>query len=348
MAEATVSPVEKLIGMEIPGGWKIVERIEPQASDTGMKNSRCYRVEREDGARGFLKVLDIAEALRCYNSLRVLNDQTSAFLHEQELSRRCREGRFRRVASAIDAGEIKVDDSIVGRVPYMLFDMADGDVRKHLDAAAWFDVAWVLRSLHHVATGLSQLHGAGIAHQDTKPSNVLVYEQRVSKVADLGRAVTRGLVAPHDEDSIAGDESYAPPELLYGHIDPDWNRRRFGCDAYHLGSLIVFLFAKTNMTALMSQEMDGQHHWRQWRGPYEEILPYLRDGFGRAVNLFNADIEYDAFRGDLTLMVRELCDPDPRLRGHPLNRTSGRNQYSLERYVSKLNVLATKAEYGQF
>lgn len=51
MAEAVMSPVEKLIGMEILGGWKIVDRIEQEAGATGMKNSRCYRVERADGAR---------------------------------------------------------------------------------------------------------------------------------------------------------------------------------------------------------------------------------------------------------------------------------------------------------
>ena len=54
-------------------------------------------------------------------------------------------------------------------VQYIVFELADGDVRSVISAADDLDVAWAIRSLHHMAVGLAQLHRTGIAHQDVKP-----------------------------------------------------------------------------------------------------------------------------------------------------------------------------------
>ena len=37
-------------------------------------------------------------------------------------------------------------------------------------------------------------------------------------------------MSPHDELDCAGDQTYAPPELLYGYIPQDWRVRRLGCE----------------------------------------------------------------------------------------------------------------------
>jgi serine/threonine protein kinase len=230
-------------------------------------------------------------------------------------------------------------------VQYLIFELASGDVRSQLDAADQFDTAWALRSLHQIANGLKQLHGLGIAHQDLKPSNVLSFPDDGSKIADLGRSACKELTSPYDDHKVAGDRSYAPPELLYGHIDGDWTRRRIGCDAYLLGSMVVFLFHRVAMTTLILDNMERSHHWRAWDGTFEEVLPYLRDAFGYALrDIGPAFPPY--LRDELTCIARELCEPDPRLRGHPANRTTRQNQYSLERYVSRFNLLASKVELG--
>ena len=79
----------------------------------------------------------------------------------------------------------------------------------------------VSRSLHHIAVGLQQIHGQGIAHQDLKPSNVLVFNGNNSKIGDFGRSAYKGHIPPHENNNVAGDLTYAPPELLYGYVDPD-------------------------------------------------------------------------------------------------------------------------------
>src|ERR687892_267014 len=59
-----------------------------------------------------------------------------------------------------------------------------------------------------------------------KPSNVLLFDGDESKLGDLGRAAAQGYEPPHEDSYIAGDQTYAPPELLYHHMDPEWSRRR--------------------------------------------------------------------------------------------------------------------------
>ena len=183
MTEPLATPAQRLVGCTLDGGFKVLAPLERGSNATGGANSHCYMAEAGDGGRYFIKVLDISEAWRCYDSIRVLSTLTTQFLHESDLSETCRSGRLRRVAAAVRSGQIHIDNFVV---PYLVFELADSDVRTRLDDAAWLDIAWILRSLHQVATGMFQLHGKDIAHQDVKPSNILVYGAAGSKVADLG------------------------------------------------------------------------------------------------------------------------------------------------------------------
>ena len=53
----------------------------------------------------------------------------------------------------------------------------------------------------------------------------------------------------------------------------------------------------------------------------------------------------EEFTDDVTSLVRQLCDPDPRERGHPKNKIAS-TKYSLERYVSTFDLLAKRAEWA--
>jgi serine/threonine protein kinase len=273
----------------------------------------------------------------------VLNAMTEAFLFERKVCEVCANSHMSRVVRAIDSGTVVVPNHAPGVVQYLIFELADGDVRKHLVTVNRFDTAWALRALHHAATGLTQLHGEGLAHQDLKPSNVLVFPEKTWKIGDLGRAASRDFRSPHDGEEVAGDRAYAPPELLYHQPDPDWGKRRFGCDAYLLGSMVLFLFAQNGMTALMMDQLDTTQHWQNWTGTFDEILPYLRNAYGAALKSIEPALP-EEHRPDLMNILRQLCDPDPKLRGHPEQRKRIGNQYSLERYISWLNLLAERAE----
>lgn len=329
--------------MELPDGWKVIKVIERGKRSTGGHFSQGYVVESKAGRLGFLKALDYSGALGADDPARELQRMTESYNFERDVVAKCRDGHLDRVVLGLAEGTVRVDGE---PVQYLIFELADGDARAQADEAERYELVWFLRALHHVATGLFQLHREGIAHQDVKPSNVLAFEDgKISKVADLGRAAYRGHFAPHEDYTVAGDYAYAPPELLYGYADPDWPPRRLGCDTYLMGSMVVFFTVGVGMTTLIRSELREAQSWGVWTGTYAEVLPYLRDAFERAVRIFEAAVDPKVKR-ELTTAVRELCDPDPRHRGHPLNRTSRGNQYSLERYVSLFNLLARKAELG--
>jgi serine/threonine protein kinase len=254
-----------------------------------------------------------------------------------------------RVVTPLAAGITNVATYPVPIVPYLVFELADGDIRRHLAATASVDLAWQLRCLHDVATGLKQLHGSGIAHQDLKPSNVMSFGGGAeSRVGDLGRAARQGVPAPHDNFNIAGDRTYAPPELLYKHVEPDWARRRLGCDLYHLGSLFLFIFSQTNCTHSLVAALDPALHPGAWKGRYVDVLPHVRDAFNRVLTGFRVSISavMPKAASEVVEMVRQLCEPDPQLRGDPVGRGSTA-QFSLERYISRLNALEYRARLGR-
>jgi serine/threonine protein kinase len=339
-----------MVGCGLPGGWTVIELFDPGPNPTGGHFSFGYRVRRDDGAEAFLKALDYSAALRAPNTAQVLQAMTTAYVFEVDLLRLTHARGCDRIVRALGDGEIDVDGpSGPEKVSYLIFELADGDVRKAMDTLDRIDAAWKLRSLHHVATGIRQLHDQGIAHQDLKPSNVLVFQRSSSKVGDLGRAAQRGASSPFDDLNVAGDFTYAPFELLYSEVAADWGRRRQACDLYLLGSLGVFMFSGAGVTALVTAELADEHKPRVWGDSYAAVLPFVRDAYNRVMEQFENSLELDeTIKPELLTRIRDLCDPDPALRGHPVTRSRHGNPYALERHVAAFNLLARRAEIAAF
>lgn len=342
-----MKPAEMLSGRLLDGGWMVGDRIEMGPDSTGGHFSVSYKVTSKHGKEVFLKALDYSGAFSSDDPARELQRMTEAYNFERDVVAACR--GMDRVIRAITDGKTKIEGADAGGiVEYIIFELADRDVRSHLAQVGYLELAWRLRCLHHVSTGLKQLHTADIAHQDLKPSNVLVFEGQISKVGDLGRAARKGQIAPHDDCECAGDKGYGPPELLYGYVDPDWTKRRLGCDAYLLGSMVFFMFSGVSATALLMEQVAEEHRWLVWSGTFDEVLPYLREAFNEVLSMFGSQIAVAELRRELTFIVRELCDPDPNIRGDAKNRTRGGNPFSMERYLTKFDLLARKAAIGYF
>ena len=340
------NPAENLLNYRglLNDRWRVVEKLQLSPNATGGNFSVGYIIVDSSGKQAFLKALDYSEALKEPNSVQALQSLTYAFDYEKQLLAKCRDNRLDHVSLSIDNGEVRTGElHPILPVPYLVFERAEGDIRSWLGLSKSFELAFCLRALHHSAIGLQQLHLLSIAHQDLKPSNVLVFGGADCRVADLGRSTVQGSTSPTDGLAVAGDRGYAPPELLYGEISSDWRVRRFACDLYHLGSLAVFFFAKTNITALWHQFLD-RSFWRdRWGHGYRSVLPHVRDAHDLAFVEFEGAVPQE-IRELLVVPIRELCDPDPSLRGHPKNRTELGNPYSLQRYVTRFDVIAYRAE----
>ena len=348
--EEQVTPAEQLTGMHLPEGWSVVQRANRSEDATGGQFSIGYIVENEYGGRAFLKALDFSRLLlEAADPLTAMKSVSALFEHERRLLAICKDNRLSRVATPITEGIAVVDEKTPGgRVNYFIFELAAGDARAHIRGAGAADVVWKLRSLHHIATALDQLHRHDTAHQDLKPSNVLDYGGRGVKLADMGRASHPSLVAPHDDLPVAGDRTYAPLELLYREIDTDWTRRRYGCDAYLLGGLVVSFFANVSITAWVQSAMDESLRWYNWGDTYRSALPFVRNAYDERISELSTILRAISpkLEGELLPIITQLCEPDPLLRGDPKNRTSVVSQLSLTRYVSYFDRIARRAELG--
>ena len=342
----TQTPAQQLVGKELPNGWKVVELINRPETATGGNFSTSYVVVSGNGNKAFLKAMDYREALESSDPAKALQIMTAEYNFERAVLEKCKFNRLSRIVRVLDSGTLppqEGDPSSV--VQYLIFELATADIRSFVGWSQAFETAWALRTTHQAAAALQQLHSVGIAHQDVKPSNVLIFKESLSKLADLGRAFDRDSVSPHDGFDCAGDPTYAPPELLYGYAPEDWRTRRLGCDMYLLGSLVVFLCTSVSMTHLLLERLDPKHHYLEWGDPYSEVLPYLQQAFSQIVRELREQIRSD-FSNPIAESVKQLCNPDPKRRGHSKNIRSNGNQYSLERYVSLFDLLAKKAEWS--
>ena len=210
IAVPQLPPAARLEGLTLDSGWRVIERVPTQDGATGGCFSCSYIVEK-DSRKAFLKALDYSKAEEIASQMSVdiptaLQHLIAAYNFERNLLRQCAQKRMDRVVVALEDGSIRVDEGVFGAVNYLIFEPADGDIRNHLAVVARVDLAWMLRCLHHIATGLYQLHSTSVAHQDLKPSNVLVFERKISKVADLGSASIKGVDCPRDGVGFAGDQ----------------------------------------------------------------------------------------------------------------------------------------------
>ena len=346
MPEPTLKPAERLVGLILEGGWKVTERHTRGPGSTGGAFSVGYYVVNEKGRKAFLKALDISSALSSADPARAIQALTEGYNFERDVLNLCRDRRLDRIATAIADGTTRIPEAgDAGAVPYLIFELADGDVRSQIDFSQRFDVALRLRALHHIATGLWQLHKQAIAYQDLKPSNVLVFNNDESRITDLGRAAVQGKTPPHETLTVQGDWRYAPPELMFNQTSDNWYVRRQGCDLYLLGSMVVYFFAGSAMTPELLKETPPSHRPDTWTGTYSEVLPVLRKAFGNVLDHLKPIIEPE-YRSELMEIIVQLCDPDIARRGYPKARGNGAMQFSIERYVSKFNLLASKAEFG--
>jgi serine/threonine protein kinase len=338
------TPAENLLGVLLPCGWKVTTFVPKQPGHSGGAFSVGYIVEK-GGKSAFLKALDFKKLMSARgvaDPLMATRVMTESFEYERNILRECRDNHMNRVIRSISDGTVDHDDV---QVPYIIFEMADGDIRKFSLQTAGFELAWVLRTFHHVLVGLNQLHRRHISHQDIKPSNILLVNGNTRKIGDFGTSVTRDCTLPHAQMTIAGDSTYATPEALYGYVDPDWVVRRCGNDMYQAGSLLVFMILDLPVTTALIHSLHQDYEPSRWSGRYEDVLPYLQEAFSKLIDNLSALLPED-YREEVLQIIKESCNPSIFLRGDPVQKRKGLNPFSMERYISRVDRMAKRAEYS--
>ena len=310
-----------LEGAELPGGWRVIRilrscnQLHGTAPLSGSTFSFGYEVMSADGQTAFLKALDYHMAFRASVAPDALATMTNRYVFERDLLRHlCEQRGLNRVVRVLEANGVDLDGQFpIPHVDYLIFEMADGDVRAYLSVAEGIDDAWRFNCLKDIAAALAQLHGVSVAHQDTKPSNVMHFQtDKISKIGDVGSATGEHL--PHPELkglTLFGDPQYSPPELLYGYRAAEWGEGRLAVDLYHLGSLSFFFFGLGNATADLIDRLPIGMRPRNcqggWHGDFKAVLPHLEHMFNTMMAEFNThmtrrlDAEIARDLTDLTL-----------------------------------------------
>lgn len=329
-----------LTGKTTPGGWVIGDQVSYPPDHTGGYFSDCYFVEKE-GKKAFLKALDI-EKFDIANLMNLM----LGFEYESNLVTLCRERKLGRIVQVIEAGKVERDPNappVLRYVPFLTFELATGDIRESVDVSKNVSDQWRFQILHQTTLALMQLHREQIAHQDLKPSNVLRFGEQFLKLGDLGRSSLRGKPAPHDHWNIAGAYNYAPFEQRYGYLREDWLERRLSVDVFHLGCLVVFLFTNICFPEFVLSRLAAPYRPGTWGDSYELVIDHIQAATIEAISGLSSEFP-DRYRGTIIEIIRDLCHPDPVLRG----RTAVASRLKtgpllLERYVAQFDMLEKRA-----
>jgi eukaryotic-like serine/threonine-protein kinase len=102
------------------------------------------------------------------------------------------------------------------------------------------------------------------------------------------------------------------------------------------------MYTGANITSLLFDRLDPQHHWNNWAGTYQEVLPFLEKAFAQVIAELRPRIDHRV-RDKMIPVLQELCTPNLARRGIP-SRVGMPDQYSLERYISRLDVISKEIQ----
>jgi serine/threonine protein kinase len=346
---------------KVIAGWTIVKKLaapDKSKNETGGNFSTCYTVEK-DGITAFMKVLDYEKIMKHKGPFtpQIMQQASTEFNYEKSLSEYCVNRKVSKVVHYVESGDEYLAGYIVnGSVSFIIYEMADGDIRRVLDLSSKAELAAKintlsvkLKSLHDVSVGINQLHTNDVSHQDIKPSNILSFKGE-SKIGDLGRSLcfNSSVLCPYNKH-FNGDRNYAAPECFFSDFVSNVGNL-YQIDIYMFGGLVTYYITGLTFNALMNNYLPDILQFSKFRSiqlqPYCDVMPDMINAYQKALKDLENEIPIDDIKRGIVSLVSYLCNPDPTRRGHPKNVAdySRTPNYDLHRTIQELDVLQKKAE----
>ncbi len=92
----------------------------------------------------------------------------------------------------------------------------------------------------HIASGMRKLHARHMIHRDIRPDNILVNENYITKIGDMGIA---RVMEENNQLTLIGCEPYMPPEFITGKYDQS-------LDIFTFGLTLNYLFTEKQHQAI--------------------------------------------------------------------------------------------------
>jgi len=113
---------------------------------------------------------------------------------------------------------VSVYDVVTDRETVLIvMEYVEGRTLKESIADGPLSGAAVTSTIGDVAAALDHAHGHGIVHRDVKPANILIRDDGVTKLADLGIATAAESTRITRSGVVLGTAVYMAPEQLEGH-----------------------------------------------------------------------------------------------------------------------------------
>lgn len=346
MAIAVKTPADDLEGHTLSSGWKITKKLIKKVGSSGANFGICYLAEK-DGKTAFVKAVDFRRAFTQANFVAAIAELANHAIWEKEVMEYCRDRGMSQVVQLINHEEVLLPQAagdVTQRISCLVMEVGAGDLRGELNAANDKPESWKLYVARDIALALDQLHRRGIAHLDVKPSNVIVVPTDTEvgasmKLGDLGRVVRKGMPGPFDALLWPGDPTYQPPEKWYGYQSSQWNDNRESCDAFMLGSLLVFLFTGLAMSTLLHHHIPDAYKPALYRGHFDEpLLDVLTLAQSQVLVTYVKPALPLPVRDELLSIISDLTNPNPEKRGDPKARRQ--RIVGIDRFHQKLLRLA--------
>ncbi|HET6429499.1 MAG TPA: serine/threonine-protein kinase, partial [Phycisphaerae bacterium] len=183
------------------------------------------------------------------------------------------------IVQAIDVGE-------AGGYHYFVMEYVEGHTLwDELNAGKVFSEEEALGIILQIARALAHAHERGLIHRDVKPKNIMMTDDGVAKLADMGlaRMASDEQAARAEAGKAYGTPYYISPEQVRGERDID-----FRADIYSLGATLYHLvtgrvpFEAATPSAVMHM------HLREPLVPPDHINTSLSVGIGEVVEVMMA------------------------------------------------------------
>ena len=241
--------------------------------------------------------------------------------NEEFVSRFRKEGRAAaklshiNIVQAIDVGE-------AGGYHYFVMEYIDGrtvwdDLRKNQAYSEQEAIQVVIQT----ASALEHSHGRGFVHRDVKPKNIMITNQNVVKLADMGlaREMSDKEAALAEAGRAYGTPYYISPEQIRGEVNIDTR-----ADIYSLGATFYHMvtgkvpFEGNTPSSVMHK------HLKEVLVPADHINTSLSAGVGEMIEVMMAKNPEDRYASAKDLLI----DLEAALRGEP--PLIARNKYDHE------------------
>jgi serine/threonine protein kinase len=215
------------------------------------------------------------------------------------------------IVAALDVGRH-------GEAHYFIMEYVEGHtVHEHLIKEGPYTEADALAIAIQIAKALNHAHQAGLIHRDVKPKNILITNQGVAKLADMGlaRAVSDREAAEAEAGKAFGTPYYISPEQIRGEVNIDSRADiyNFGATLYHMVTGKV-PFEGPDVSSILLKHLDEPLI------PPDHINPGLSNGICEIIELCMAKVPKKRYAATIDLIedLQAVAEGRPPMQAHKL------------------------------